>query len=811
MSMYHAKLLASVLAIGALFAFSGAPLAHAQGAGSSNTISPVTTLAPVDGGSLSVPIPTATQNSDGTYTIGSNGTQTVNLPSSSNTVPSSGTKDSTSPQGQSDNSSTYGWIMTQIMDLFAYLLGMAVVMLDYVAYYTVVQMGQLIGGGSGGLSAIGAAWRILRDIGNIVLIFGFLAVGITTILDVNWYGGGKKMIPVLLVVAVFLNFSLFISEAVIDVGNLFATEIYAQINNGQIPTTAMLTSTNAVHNEGISNKIMAQLGLTQLYDVNTGKPAVNLSGQSEWFIGFLGIILFLVAAFVMFSLAYILIFRFVALVFLIIIAPVGFAGLAVPKLESMAKKWWGMLFEQTLTAPVLFLLLYIALAVITDAKFLTSFGASSQDSWTSFMQPTNSGGFAALLVTFAIAMGLLLAVTILSKKMGAFGADWATKLGGAASFGAASLGMRATFGSLGNVLANKRMMSWATPRKGDSRGAKYARYALRSVTMTGKGLRAGTYDVRNAKVPFVKGAPTVGGALGSIGVSAGTGAKLTAQQIHEAEYGLKPVKEYFKESEKEYQAAARQMDFKAAIAANNDIAIAAGLSKMSSKQIEELGGIKQGVEALVRNLSPQQFETIMKSDKFTDVEKGKIKAARYRKLASLVAATNVPGLAAPQLQQARDDVKKAVNALSKGELESMPGELLDDDSVIGQLSDKQRDTLTDSKERTALEKQKVRDKSPNGKVEELFRNAGRGTAGAAAVAASQEFANLTAPQVAKLPKEILLTPEIAVKLGPSDLAKLAEENKLTSQEMQLIGRGIALNPQADGYAYITGVGRSLWT
>ena len=528
----HATRLASVLVVGALFVFSGAPVAHAQNcdpmaANFSQCISQATQQS------------LAQQQQQMTQTVQQQQQADQSAMQSSVSGSSSGTKDSTSPQGQSDNSSTYGWIMTQIMDLFAYLLGMAVVMLDYVAYYTVVQMGQLIGGGSGGLSAIGAAWRILRDLGNIVLIFGFLAVGITTILDVSWYGG-KKMIPILLVVAVFLNFSLFISEAVIDVGNLFATEIYAQINNGQIPTTDMLSSSNAVHNEGISNKIMAQLGLTQLYDVNTGKPAVNLSGQSEWFIGFLGIILFLVAAFVMFSLAYILIFRFVALVFLIIIAPVGFAGLAVPKLESMAKKWWGMLFEQTLTAPVLFLLLYIALAIITDTKFLASFGASSQDSWTSFMQPTNSGGFAALLVTFAIAMGLLLAVTILSKRMGAFGADWATKMGGAATFGATAFVGRRTLGRASNFAA-KRI-----------RSTSFGHTDIGRLVATGfdKGAKS-SFDVRGT------------GALKTLGITAGDAHKGGYEKIQKesTEARLKyakTIEQTAADKEKEADAKARK-------------------------------------------------------------------------------------------------------------------------------------------------------------------------------------------------------------------------------------------------------------
>ena len=161
--------------------------------------------------------------------------------------PTAADKTPTSLNAPPADAGSYGQIMTYIMGLFAWLLGVAALTLDNVMYHTVVHMGTYING----LSAIGVAWRILRDVGNIVLIFGFLAIGICTILDVKWYGGGTKMLPTLLVAAVFLNFSLFISEAVIDAGNLFATEFYTQINGGN-PSAAPDYSVENIHNEGIS-------------------------------------------------------------------------------------------------------------------------------------------------------------------------------------------------------------------------------------------------------------------------------------------------------------------------------------------------------------------------------------------------------------------------------------------------------------------------------------------------------------------------------------------------------------------------------
>ncbi len=700
---------------------------------------------------------------------------------------------------QKDSFSGFGTVMTWIASLFAWLVGTAALTLDYAVYYTVVTMGNYVSH----LTAVGVVWRIMRDLGNIFLIFGFLFAGIMTILNVDFYGFGKKMLPMLIVAAIFLNFSLFISEAVIDVGNLFATQFYTQINGGSLPTPTSLVNTTA-STEGISNAIMSQLGLSTLYPTNN--PAA-FTGDHAWLIGFLSIILFLVTAFVMFSLAFILIARFVTLIFLIMISPVAFAGYAIPALSGKSKEWWSMLFKQTITAPVLLLLLYVALAVITDAHFLTGFNTSS-GGWLGFVDENNLSGFASILLSFLVAMGLLLYITIKAKDLGAMGADWAMKEGGRASFGAVSLAGRATFGMGGNLLASKRMKSWAEKRGGVG-GA-----ALKLAVLGGKGLQSSTYDFRNA--------PGVATGLKSAGVDAGKGATFTAKQAHEAQYGWKPTKEWLAHSKEDRQQAEREMDFKDAqsvitkakadlgtgninqaqydaIVAPHEKIITSTLSKMSTKQLEELGGIKKATNTLVSNLSPQQFDSLMKSDKLSDTEKANIKNVRFSALAT---AVSTPGM--PQVRNTA--IKKALNSLSKGELEALPANMLTDHRILANLSEKQRETLAGSDKLTAADKDKVRSWSPAGELEEVFNDASLGGPAAAATM----LGNLTAPQIVKLDKNILLSPMIAAQLAPAALSKIAEENKLSPADMQRIGTLIAGNPTSLGHGYVNSPAGILW-
>jgi len=379
------------------------------------------------------------------------------------------------------------YVMNKIMTLFAWLLGIAAITLDNAVLYTVVTMGDVVKN----LTAVGIAWRVLRDIGNIMLIFGFLAVGISTILNTDLYGWSTKMLPMLLISAVMLNFSLFITEAVIDTGNLFATQIYTQINGGK---PAGQKGIEDITTEGISQKIMSQLRLTKIYnDARTDGKVLTTS--NSFVIGFMSIILFMVLAFTMFSLAFVLLSRFVILLFVIIISPVGLAVYAIPKMKGMSDLWKDNLFTQTITAPVLLLMLYVALIVITDTAFLTGFGVNDAASLTDFIQGGKWAGFAGLILSFIVAIGLLLGVSILAKKLSARGAEgaanWGAKLSGATLLAAgAGWAGRQSAGRIGQGLSKYRVAKFFGAEK-LAKGSYDFRNTGASKTLAGYGMPLG--------------------------------------------------------------------------------------------------------------------------------------------------------------------------------------------------------------------------------------------------------------------------------------------------------------------------------
>jgi len=380
--------------------------------------------------------------------------------------------------------------LSTIMSLFAWLTGAMGVLMANVIYQTVVKMGSLVHS----IPAIQSAWEVFRDLGNILLVFGFIFIGIATILDNATYGA-KKTLPKLLMVALTLNFSFFIAGFIIDTGNMFATQFYTQINAGK-----MLTGSFNVSEEPISSSIMNAIGLTKIYDFETNtmnQSTPDTTNQDHWAVTFFAsIILFIITAFTLGAIAIMLVIRFVILLILLMTSPVGFVGLAgIPIISKYGKKWWSTLTDQTLFAPVLLLLLLVVVKVIQSPAVL-HFAANGNV----------SGGvteIANILLGFSIVIGLVLSTLVMAKSLSGKTADFATKKSGALLFGLSARMGRGTFG-------------WAGQRASE----RFRKSKLSRVPIIGHRF-AGALDKVATSSFDVRATKTGGGLLRSQGIDAG--------------------------------------------------------------------------------------------------------------------------------------------------------------------------------------------------------------------------------------------------------------------------------------------------
>jgi len=355
------------------------------------------------------------------------------------------------------------WIFLEIASTLLWVSGY---LLNLALYKGVVDFGASIGGTGG----IGIGWAVLRDLGNIVLIFGFIYIGFQTILGLDNFGV-KKTLPKLLLFAILLNFSLFISQFVIDVSNLFSTAIYSNVTV-QGSGGCSITDVTCASNYGLASAIANDLGVGTALNGNALSSFGSGSGYTVLITMVMATIFVLITAVTFFAAAILLIIRIVVLSFIMVTAPIGFAGMALPPLQKYAKEWWGLLLSQSFFVPAYLLLVLIGLKIAEGVA-----GGKTNDLLGALT--SSSGGATGAFITFALIIGFMITALISAKKLGGMGADFAVKTAGGAAFGTTAFVGRRTIGRASNYAAKQirkssigRNFVGSALAKGLDRGAK---------------------------------------------------------------------------------------------------------------------------------------------------------------------------------------------------------------------------------------------------------------------------------------------------------------------------------------------------
>ena len=376
------------------------------------------------------------------------------------------------------------------LSALGYVTWVGGIVLDMGVHLSVVKMGEI-----GNLSQIGDIWTIFRDLGNILIIFSFLIIGIATILRITTYGM-KELLARLIVIALLINFSLVAAQIVIDGGNIISLQIYDQLVGGRAECARTIEATATGFSNAdncLSGKLIEYTKLTSIFNVGAENPAegpgafpVETTALGFWEIilaGAMGSILLLTTAFVFFAAGIMLILRVVILIILMIISPLAFAGAALPATEKYARMWWEMLFKQVFFVPLYLLMVVIAYRILADDGFRELVMGDGL--------PENAGDFAGafkgyeaaagIFIYFIIAIGLMVAALLIAKNFGAIGAKTAVTMGGnlrkwgqgqvlrgagASTAGLGGYAARNTFGRAANAAGESRWLANRAARGG---------------------------------------------------------------------------------------------------------------------------------------------------------------------------------------------------------------------------------------------------------------------------------------------------------------------------------------------------------
>ena len=396
---------------------------------------------------------------------------------------------------------------------------------------------------------IQTGWALMRDIANVFFILILLYIAICIVLEIHPKGGGdpKKMIWYTILMAILINFSMFVTSIVIDTSNTLALVFYNQINVttvGGAPVAASTDVTAAENNitGGGSIKVVEpkqiSVSLASAFHPQAfSNPDFweGLKTDNHWYTSpsvppgtMIAILLMMGLLFIMVTYSFLIagfsfLGRMVELFILIIFSPIAFVSFIVPGLKEMDyfgwTKWWSRLIDVSFAAPLYFMMLYLISIILNQGLFGGQNHA--QQALTTNSWPVTMVGDVLIPAIFLFIM-LSYATKFVMKASGTIGSaiGGAAKVAlvaaggfalGSAAGGIASVG-RNSLGRLGERFADNK---WVQQNKTKA-GFSVSGWASRAVLSTGKGMQTASYDVRQTKAGagFTK---LTGMSLGSVG------------------------------------------------------------------------------------------------------------------------------------------------------------------------------------------------------------------------------------------------------------------------------------------------------
>ena len=274
--------------------------------------------------------------------------------------------------------------------------------------------------------AIFQVWTTLRDVTSLFFIFFLLLAAFKIILGIDGKIGGK-LIKNLVLAGILINFSFFITGAMIDASNIVSQALY----NAMVPVSASSAAVGDIQSGNMSNMLHDVTGISasSATAVDSSKytisdifrNALNLSSVSGgtapqdavanplkiFMIVVVGIMIMVTAALSFFAAALAFIIRLVILIFLLAVSPLWFASWIIPELKKQFD-FLGKLMPQLIFMPVYLLLMYVGLKVIAGSKLLTAANAAT----TSL--PTGSNWAFPYIV---IAMNFAIVIVVLNLPL----------------------------------------------------------------------------------------------------------------------------------------------------------------------------------------------------------------------------------------------------------------------------------------------------------------------------------------------------------------------------------------------------------
>lgn len=382
-------------------------------------------------------------------------------------------------------------------------------------------------------------WQLVRDISNIFFIIILVWTGLSAVFNTSG-NNMKRVVPMLILNALLINFSLFATRVVIDISNITARVFYnsVEVCEGKCETK---DSTGQISNikEGVggykplSEKIVSAFNPQKIFSAKVLDPSnvTNISNQKQSsqssiannssgtidsieYAGFF-IIVSIIAAIIMLTMAmmfwkiaFIFLGRVIGLYIAMIFAPFAVITKGNMPLVGSVKElswdsWVNDLTKYAILAPIFVFFLYIIYSFL-DSDFLKIFPQDMQNA--SFFTNIISVTVPMLIVYFMIKQGTDIAKKF-SGKIGEMVQAGAMKVVGAgvglAAGGAAFAGRNVIGRTLGAI--GKQEVTYKNEKGEDVKTTRAAQWAANSNNSflarkwnnTFSATQTGSWDARN--------------------------------------------------------------------------------------------------------------------------------------------------------------------------------------------------------------------------------------------------------------------------------------------------------------------------
>ena len=250
-------------------------------------------------------------------------------------------------------------------------------------------------------AAINPTWALLRDLINITFIFGLLWTAIQVI--IGFGGDYKKRVGTILLGAFLINFSLLFAQIMIDMSNAVTVAIYNVVFIG--------TSGGAIGEANIGGHVLNSVGVVQ----KTAFDPASFKGvdggillSRAIFVNLFLIVFIICTIFVVITIFGYILQRLIVFIQLMILAPIGIAGGAVPMLEEKQKAWWSDMKSQAIFLPLMFLAIYISLKINNQVVNVTNVIPEGANVFEQMVP---------LFIVFAISIGALFMLINYAKSL----------------------------------------------------------------------------------------------------------------------------------------------------------------------------------------------------------------------------------------------------------------------------------------------------------------------------------------------------------------------------------------------------------